>query len=114
MQQRITFRAGKTDQLLTIPMHPELYAYFLERPASDNGKAFLFPSLAGKSSGGKSGLSMVFSRIMGAAKVRGEVAREERAGDGDESIDAGIIRFQPFRGIYTALRQRVAGTAYWN
>jgi integrase len=76
--QLISFRAGKTKELVTVPMHSVLESYLLEMPAPDNAKAFLFPSLAGKRTSGKSGLSMSFSKIMEKAKVKGEVARERK------------------------------------
>lgn len=75
-EQLISFRARKTWENVTIPMHAELHAYLLELSAPDSGKVFLFPSLAGKRTSGKSGLSMSFSSIMEKATVKGEVARE--------------------------------------
>ena len=72
-KQLITYRARKTKKLVTIPIAPDLEAYLLELPAPDSGKAFVFPALAGKGTGGRSGLSMTFSRIMARAKVAGEV-----------------------------------------
>ena len=50
----IAFRAGKTQQRIKIPMHDSLHDFLLELPAPDSGKAFLFPTLAGKRTGGKS------------------------------------------------------------
>src|SRR5215471_3392734 len=58
----ISFKAGKTKQRLKLPMHDALHDFLLELPAADSGKAFLFPSLAGKGTGGRSGLSMAFFR----------------------------------------------------
>ena len=71
----ITFRAGKTGQLITVAIHPELEEHLLSRNISDDPQAFLFRSLAGKSGGGKSGLSMAFKRIMEQAEVEAGVAR---------------------------------------
>ncbi len=76
----ITYRAKKTGKLVTIPMHPELEAYLIDLTAPDSGKAFVFPTLAGKGTGGRSGLSMAFSRIMAKAGVVGEVLREAKEG----------------------------------
>jgi integrase len=78
----VSFKAGKTRQRIKIPMHDALHDCLLELPAPDSGKAFLFPSLAGKSTGGKSGLSMAFSRLMERAKVRGEIVRERQGESG--------------------------------
>src|SRR5205814_5988341 len=69
-------------------------SFLLELPAPDNGKAFLFPSLAGKGTGGKSGLSMAFTRIMEKARVRGEVVRE-RQGEKGRSVNS--LSFHSFR-----------------
>jgi integrase len=52
----ISFRAGKTQQRIKLPMHEELHEFLLELQAPDTGKAFLFPSLAQRSTGGKGGL----------------------------------------------------------
>src|SRR5262249_42661248 len=83
----ISFRAGKTKQRIKLPMHEALHEFLLELPAPDSSKAFLFPSLAGKQTGGKSGLSMAFARIMDRARVRGEVVRE-RKGEKGRSVNA--------------------------
>lgn len=80
--QLISFRPGKTDKPLVVPMHDALHSFLLALPAPDSGKAFLFPLLAGKRVGGKSGLSMAFRRIMEKAKVAGEVARERKGKSG--------------------------------
>jgi len=76
----ITYRAKKTGKLVTIPIHPELENYLLELAAPDSGKAFVFPKLAGRSTGGRSGLSMTFSRIMAQAGVVGEVLHKAKKG----------------------------------
>jgi integrase len=114
-EQLISFRAGKTRENVTIPMHPHLHAYLLELPAPDSGKAFLFSSLAGKRTSGKSGLSMAFSRIMQKAKIKGEVIRE-RTGKG-RTINA--LSFHSLRhsfnsimanaGVSQEVRQKLTG-----
>jgi integrase len=96
----ISFRAGKTQQRIKLPIHDALHEYLLELPAPDSGKAFLFRSLAGKRTGGKSGLSMAFSRIMGRAHVRGEVVRE-RKGEKGRSVNA--LSFHSFRHTLTSI-----------
>src|SRR5205814_7632024 len=75
-------------------------SFLLELPAPDNGKAFLFPSLAGKGTGGKSGLSMAFGRIMERAHVRGEVVRE-RQGEKGRSVNS--LSFHSFRHTLTSI-----------
>jgi integrase len=96
----ISFRAGKTNQHIKLPMHDALHEFLLELPSPDSGKAFLFPSLAGKRTGGKSGLSMAFRRIMERAKVRGEVLRE-RKGDSGRTVNA--LSFHSFRHTLTSI-----------
>ena len=96
----IAFRAGKTRQRIKIPMHDSLHDFLLELPAPDSGKAFLFPTLAGKRTGGKSGLSMAFKRIMERAKVRGEVVHE-RAGEAGRTVNT--LSFHSFRHTLTSI-----------
>jgi integrase len=96
----ISFRAGKTKQRLKLPMHEALRDFLLELPTADSSKAFLFPSLAGKGTGGRSGLSMAFSRIMQRAKVRGEVTRE-RSGKAGRTVNS--LSFHSFRHTLTSI-----------
>jgi integrase len=96
----ISFRAGKTKQRLKLPMHEALRDFLLELPTADTSKAFLFPSLAGKGTGGRSGLSMAFGRIMQRAKVRGEVTRE-RAGNAGRTVNS--LSFHSFRHTLTSI-----------
>jgi integrase len=96
----IAFRAGKTKQRLKLPMHETLHEFLLELPAPDSGKEFLFPSLAGKRTGGITGLSMAFKRIMERARVRGEVVRE-RTGEKGRSVNS--LSFHSFRHTLTSI-----------
>jgi integrase len=96
----ISFRVGKTKQRIKLPIYEALHEFLLELPAPDSGKAFLFPSLAGKSTGGKSGLSMAFGRIMERAKVRGEVVRK-RAGEKGRSVNS--LSFHSYRHTLTSI-----------
>ena len=96
----VAFKVGKTKQRLKLPMHEALHDFLLELPAPDSGKAFLFPSLAGKGTGGKSGLSMAFGRIMERAHVRGEVVRE-RQGEKGRSVNS--LSFDSFRHTLTSI-----------
>jgi len=93
----ISFRVGKTKQRLRLLVHDALHDFLLDLSAADSGKAFLFPSLAGKGTGGKSGLSMAFARIMERAKIRGEVVRK-RAGEKGRSA-----------GVPNEVRQKFTG-----
>jgi len=84
----ITYRARKADKLVTIPIHLELENYLLELTAPDSGNAFVFPKLAGRCTGGRSGLSMTFSRIMAQAGVVGEVLHRAKKGGQGRTVRA--------------------------
>jgi integrase len=112
----ITFRAGKTGQLITVAIHLELEEHLLRLKSSDDPKTVLFPSLAGKSGSGKSGLSMAFKRIMEKAQVEAGVARV-RAGSKGRSFS--LRSFHSLRhsfvsalansGVSIELRRRLTG-----
>ena len=72
--QLITFTASKTKKPVTIPLHADLERELLKKPGI--GKALLFPSLAGRGTGGKHGLSGRFSAIMASAGIKAKVTRE--------------------------------------
>jgi integrase len=96
----IAFKVGKTKQRLKLPMHEALHEFLLELPAPDNGKSFLFPSLAGTGTGGKGGLSMVFASIMKRAHVRGEVVRQRQ---GKKGRNVNSLSFHSFRHTLTSI-----------
>jgi integrase len=72
----IVYTARKTGESVAVPIHLDLEAYLLKQSAPDSGKAFVFPKLAGDDTGGRSGLSRTFARIMARAKIAGEVVRD--------------------------------------
>jgi integrase len=114
----IRFIAQKTGTESIGMVGPELEEHLLSLPGSDDPKAFLFPSLAGKSGAGKSGLSMAFKRIMEAAKVPAGVARE-KSGKGGRSLS--LRSFHSFRhtfnsalanaGVSQEIRRKLTGHA---
>lgn len=70
---------GKGPKRVAVPLHGELEAALSKLEGADGSpKAFVFPSLAGKTSAGRSGLSMAFSRIMERANVDAGVRREKQ------------------------------------
>jgi integrase len=73
-------RRKKKNRKVVLPIHP-VFAEWLKKQTRGIGKAPVFPSLAGKSGGGKSGLSMMFKRIMERAGIQGRILRE-RNGEG--------------------------------
>jgi integrase len=66
----IRFTPSKTKKPVTIPMHSQLERELLKKPGV--GTAFLFPSLAGRGTGGRFGLSGRFAAIMGKAGIEGK------------------------------------------
>lgn len=70
-RKRITFTAGKTKRVMELPMHPALHEHLLSLPASDDPASPVFPSLSGKTTAGRNGLSGQFQRILERAKLKG-------------------------------------------
>jgi integrase len=114
----LSFKAGKTRQRIKIPMHDTLHEFLLELSAPDSGKEFLFASLAGKSTSGKSGLSQMFKRLMERAKVRGEIVRE-RQGESGRSVSTlsfhslrhTLVSLMANAGVPVEVRQKFTGHA---
>jgi integrase len=75
----ITFRVAKTGKPVPVPIHPELESHLIACADSDDSRAFLFPTLAGKRS---SWLSVTFKQIMEKAGIEAGVAREKRGDKG--------------------------------
>jgi integrase len=67
--QLISVTTQKTGEDVLLPIHAD-FAAFLKDHTKGIGKAFVFPTLAGKGTGGKNGLSGRFRSIMEAAKVK--------------------------------------------
>jgi integrase len=118
VNKTITFRAGKTGQIITVTIHPELEEHLLSpsRKVSDDPNTFLFPSLAGKSGGGKSGLSMAFKRLMEKAGVEAGVARLKAGKKGRSfalrsfhSLRHSFISALANAGVASELRRTLSG-----
>jgi integrase len=72
---------------LIVPIHSALLPYLLELSASDDPHAFLFPSLAGRSTSGRAGLSYEFIKLMeDKAKIAGKRSQDAEVTEslGDE------------------------------
>ncbi|HEX4202185.1 MAG TPA: tyrosine-type recombinase/integrase, partial [Chthoniobacterales bacterium] len=76
----IIFVQKKTGKKIEIPIAEDLLSYLLTLPTSDDPKTPVFPSLYGKTSAGKSGLSMAFGRLMAKAGIDQGVIRERGEG----------------------------------
>jgi integrase len=111
---RVTTR--KTLKTVTVPIHPQ-FCVWLEKQTRGIGKAPLFPTLTGKSGGGKSGLSMAFKRIMDRAKIKGRLLREANgAGRSQSSLSFHSLRHSfnsamANAGVSSELRQKLTGHA---
>lgn len=61
---------------IKLPLHPQLEAHLLKMSAPDAPDAFLFPSLAGRDTGGAHGLSSEFAGLMADAGIERRALRE--------------------------------------
>ena len=113
----ITFSPGKTKRTkktLVIPLHPELEKVLLENPGI--GKAFLFPTLASKGTGGKTGLSGQFAKIMAKAGIVGTITRHTEQGRANKSLSFHSLRHSfnsamANAGVSQEIRQKLTGHA---
>jgi integrase len=87
----ICFTPSKTGREITLPLHPDLKKA-LKLQIRGIGKAFLFPSLAGKGTGGAHGLSGRFSAIMERAGIKGKIMRVVENGRGVSSLSFHSLR----------------------
>lgn len=116
-RQLITFIPGKTKKdkkEITIPVHPELEQELLKKPGI--GNAFLFPSLAGRGTGGKTGLSGQFAQIMATAGITGKITRHTEEGRANCSLSFHSLRHSfnsamANAGVSQEIRQKLTGHA---
>jgi integrase len=78
------------------------------------GMAFLFPSLAGKGTGGKSGLSGQFAAIMARASIEGKIMRHTAEGRANNSLSFHSLRHSfnsamANAGVSQEIRQKLTG-----
>lgn len=99
-KRAITFLPRKTGRrkrkAITVPLHPQLEKQLLKNPGV--GSAPIFPTLAGRASGGAHGLSEEFKReVMLKAGVRGRIVRHTPKGRANETKG-----FHSFRHSFTS------------
>ena len=110
----ITVTTRKTGKKIVLPVHPEFFTW-LNRQTRGIGKAPVFPTLAGKSGAGKSGLSSQFGRIMNKAGIKGRLLREANgAGRSQSSLSFHSLRHSfnsamANAGISSEVRQKLTG-----
>jgi integrase len=113
-QRLIRFTPSKTKKPITIPLHPDLKRELFKRPGI--GKAFLFPSLAGKGTGGKHGLSGRFAAIMERAAIEGKITRHAEGGRATSNLSFHSLRHSfnsamANAGVSQEIRQKLTGHA---
>lgn len=114
----LRIRTRKTGAVLVLPLHEELAAW-LRKQTRGIAKAPIFPSLAGKGTGGRHGLSGRFAAIMEKAKIKGRILRqgsEEGSGRTTSSLSFHSLRHSfvsalAKAGVTTELRQKLSGHA---
>ena len=110
----LTTQTRKTRKTVTVPIHPQ-FGSWLERQTRGIGKAPVFPTLAGKSGAGKSGLSMQFKRIMDRAGIQGRILRQATgAGRSQSSLSFHSLRHTfnaalANAGVSVEIRQKLTG-----
>jgi integrase len=113
-EQKITVTTRKTRKDVIVPIHPQFGAWLKEQTRGI-GKAPVFPTLAGKSGGGKSGLSMQFKRIMERANIKGRLLRDATgAGRSQSSLSFHSLRHSfnaalANAGVGVEMRQELVG-----
>ena len=115
---RLKVKTSKTGAEVEIPLHPEIVEWLKTQPRGI-GKAAVFPTLTGKTGGGKSGLSMAFKRIIDKAGIKGRVLRqkaEDGAGRTQSSLSFHSLRHSfnsalANNGIAQEIRQKLTGHA---
>jgi integrase len=112
--QTLYVRTRKTRKDVVLPIHPQ-FAEWLEKQTRGIGKAPVFPTLAGKVSSGKSGLSTRFKGIMERAGIRGRILRQATgAGKSQSSLSFHSLRHSfnaalANAGVPVDMRQELIG-----
>lgn len=76
-------KTKRKGRVLTIPMHPEVRAYFAKAKSKGRTEGPVFPDLAKVFVKGRNGLSRQFKEIMEAAKVAQNVSKPKPSGAAD-------------------------------
>ena len=75
----ISFRQRKTGRTALIGLHPDFGDWLLERRSSlDEPEAYVFPSLAGRATGGRNGLSNEFNALVARAGLVDQLIRQPK------------------------------------
>jgi integrase len=111
-KELIRFTPSKTGKPVTIPLHPDLRRQLLKRPAI--GRGFLFPSLTGKGTGGRHGLSGKFTAIMKKAGIEPKKTRQVEGGRSTSNLSFHSLRHSfnsalANAGVSQEIRQKLTG-----
>jgi integrase len=115
-KQILTVKTRKTGTKVVMPIHTRFMSW-LRKQTRGIEKAPVFPTLAGVGTGGKSGLSTRFRRIMDDAKIKGRLLREANgAGRSRSSLTFHSLRYSfnsalANAGVPQEIRQRLTGHA---
>jgi integrase len=115
-KQIITVKTRKTGKKVTIPIHPRFMSW-LRKQTRGIEKAPVFPTLAGKDTGGKLGLSTAFKGIMDNAGIKGRLLREANgSGRSRSSLSFHSLRHSfnsalANAGVSQEIRQKLTGHA---
>ncbi|HEY0550082.1 MAG TPA: tyrosine-type recombinase/integrase [Verrucomicrobiae bacterium] len=63
------------ENLVTVPIHPDLEEHLSTLASSDKGETYLCPALADRKTGGAHGLSQTFKKIMKSAGIDAQMAK---------------------------------------
>ena len=112
----IRIKTKKTSASLVLPLHEDLKEWITAQPRGI-ARAPVFPSLSGKGTGGRFGLSGRFKAVMDAAGIKGRVLRES----GGKGRQTSSLSFHSLRhsfvsalanaGVASELRQKLSGHA---
>lgn len=111
-KELIHFTPSKTGKAVTIPLHPDLKRELLKTPAI--GRGFLFPSLAGKGTGGRDGLSGKFAAIMEKAGIASKKTQQVEGGRSTSKLSFHSLRHSfnsalANAGVSQEIRQKLTG-----
>jgi len=117
----IRFTPRKTSRSckeIIIPIHPQLLEQLLKIAGQDDPDVFLFPTLAGRKSGGAHGLSKTFARIMVDAGINAGTVGPRKSGLGRKmsklsfhSFRHGFNSAMANKGVAQEIRQLLSGHA---
>jgi integrase len=110
----IRFTPSKTKKPVMIPLHPQLERELVKKPGI--GKAPMFPSLAGKGTGGRLGLSGRFAAIMEKAGIEGKITQQTKGGRALSNLSFHSLRHSfnsamANAGVSQEIRQQLTGHA---